>query len=95
MQVAYSFLKLRKESCDSQENGVKEAVKPAEAHIPTSILLIKVITLRSESANLILIDVKLGSMAEEKGVCGGGSGLVQRLEVMAWRGRIRSKEGGV
>lgn len=35
------------------------------SRIPTSILLIKVITLRTESANLILIDVKLGDMVEE------------------------------
>lgn len=89
MRVVCSFLKLGKGSRDSHGNGVKEAVKPAEVRIPTSILLIKVITLRSESANLILIDAKLGGMAEEKG---GG---VEGLEVMAWRGRIRSKEGGV
>lgn len=66
MRVVYSFLKLGKGSRDSHGNGVEEAVKPAEARIPTSILLIKVITLRSESANLILIDVKLGGMAEEE-----------------------------
>lgn len=95
MQVVYSFLKLGKGSRDSHGNGVKEAVKPAEARIPTSILLIKVITLRSESANLILIDVKPSGMAEEKGVGGGGRGVVLGLEVMAWRGRIRSKEGEV
>lgn len=35
------------------------------SRIPTSILLIKVITLRTESANLILIDVKLGGTVEK------------------------------
>lgn len=39
---------------------------------PTSILLIKVITLCTESANLILIDVKLGGG-------GGGGGAVRRI----------------
>lgn len=64
---------------------VEEAVKSAEARIPTSILLIKVITLRSESANLILIDVKLGGMASGgKGMKGERGVTEERSEVMAW-----------
>lgn len=71
------------------------------SRIPTSILLIKVITLRTESANLILIDVKLRRY--------GGGGAVRRVrregggtrgcwggwvwgEAVSCRGWIRLKE---
>lgn len=43
-----------------------ERKRGQNSRIPTSILLIKVITLRTESANLILIDVKLGGMEKAR-----------------------------
>jgi len=48
-------------------DGGREEKGAKLSRIPTSILLIKVITLRTKSANLILIDVKLGAVWRRRG----------------------------
>lgn len=64
--------------------------KGQNSRIPTSILLIKVITLRTESANLILIDVKLGSVWRRRG-CAYKKRMRMRLE---WKARERARARG-
>lgn len=59
------------------------------SRIPTSILLIKVITLRTKSANLILIDVKLGAVWRRRGWA-YKKRMRMRLE---WKTRARAREG--
>lgn len=60
------------------------------SRIPTSILLIKVITLRTKSANLILIDVKLGAVWRRRGWA-YKKRMRMRLE---WKTRARARGGG-
>lgn len=72
-------------------DGGREEKGAKLSRIPTSILLIKVITLRTKSANLILIDVKLGAVWRRRGWA-YKKRMRMRLE---WKMRARARARGV
>ena len=69
--VARVYSRLKRHGEARSVGGQRRRRGRRRSRIPTSILLIKVITLRTESANLILIDVKLRRY--------GGGGAVRRV----------------